>query len=84
MPKTAHVYALYGCPYCARARDLLSRHRIEFTESFPTSVERTKLREQYGYPKLPLLVLRYGNGVKKAILGSDKLETYFAEKAAKK
>ena len=56
------------------------RHGIEFTQTFPTSVERTKLREQYGYSKLPIIVLRCGNGVKKAILGSDKLEAYVAEK----
>lgn len=77
---TAHVYALYGCPYCASAREILKKRGIVFTESFPTASERKHLQTMYVHRTLPIIILKFGNGKKRAILGNDKLVEYFEQR----
>ena len=68
----AHIYSRCGCPYSARARDLLREHGIPFREEFPDAEDRRALAYNFGYTTLPIILLRRRNKTT-AVLGCDKL-----------
>lgn len=64
------VYTTDDCPYCRRAKDLLSRKGIPFKEIDLTNdaAKREEVENRYGWMTVPVIVI---DG--KCIGGSDEL-----------
>lgn len=73
-PKCVSLFAKIGCPFCARAKDLLKQHGIEFEEIVMGKDATTRsLRAMTGAITVPQVFI---DG--KLIGGSEALEAYFA------
>lgn len=78
IPEPALVFATPGCPHCARAKDLLTRHGVQYTEILQDQrVNASALRAVSGAATWPQVFI---GG--KLIGGADELDAYFAARQA--
>ena len=78
-PESVTLFAKHGCPYCARARELLESHSMVYEEVFlGDGITSSTLRAVSGKGTAPQVFI---GG--RLIGGSDELEKYFAEKDRK-
>jgi glutaredoxin-like protein len=75
-PDAVTLFARNGCPYCARAKRLLSEHGIEYEEI--TLNDRVTMRSVQAVASAQKVPQVFING--KLIGGADQLESYLAQR----
>jgi len=68
-----HILSKPGCPYCEKAKKLLDKRRLTYTEVSFDNVDKQVAFKKMGYPSWPQI---FHKGER--IGGYDKLEEYLS------